>query len=55
MRKGDGLKKLAELYADKDCALECEECELNEPVFEWAEQPKLCAWVQHLDEKFQEN
>ena len=51
--QGDGLRKLAELYASKDCELECEGCELNKPIFEWSEDPKLCAWVQHLDNEFE--
>ena len=60
--KGDGLRKLAEIYANKNCEVdgiihkkvfECRECELNKPVFEWSEDPKLCVWVQYLDNEFQ--
>ena len=56
---GKGLSKLAKLYAgkEKDCGSlypqKCGDCELNKPIFEWSQDPKLCAWIQHLDEHFQ--
>ena len=58
MKQGEGLLKLAVLYANKvkDCGSlypqKCHDCEFNTPVFEWSEDPKLCAWIQELDNRF---
>jgi len=59
MTHGDGLTKLAKLYASKeeDCgrlySKKCGDCPLNRPILvEWSEDPKWCTWVQHLDDEF---
>ena len=47
----DLVKRYREAQRERCPNQNCNGCEFNAPMFEWDEEPKLCTWLQELDEK----